>query len=292
MAKNNPVRVSRSNRDSFLLPLFIITICAATTAAILAFVWQQYQNVHDPDYLYPPLYTAQSSKPDDSAPPEESSVPSSSEPSAPPEPVNLFGKPLPESTRVRTEYFNDAVFIGDSITTGLQLYDLLPDSNIVAYTGINLDVILTKKVMNDNTQTILEATTAIQPKKIYIMLGANGLAYLSGEQTADYYAKFVDEVRRENPNAIIYIQSILPIQEELFSQKYEGDLNNQKIDACNALLMKMAGEKEMYYLDVASAFKDETGGMDIEMTSDGLHFKSDSYTKWLDYLKMHAIEED
>ena len=46
--------------------------------------------------------------------------------------------------------------------------------------------------------------------------------------------------------------------------------------------MAMAGEEQVYYVDVASAIKDETGGLPAEFTTDGLHFKGEYYNKWID----------
>ena len=69
------------------------------------------------------------------------------------------------------------------------------------------------------------------------------------------------------------------------------DLTNAEIDECNEKLMAMAGEEQVYYVDVASAIKDETGGLPAEFTTDGLHFKGEYYNKWIDYLKEHTVPE-
>ena len=67
---------------------------------------------------------------------------------------------------------------------------------------------------------------------------------------------------------------------------------SEKIDRTNQLLMEMAAEKGIYYLNVAEAFKDETGQMPDAASTDGLHFTSEYYIKWMDYLKTHAIKEE
>ena len=201
---------------------------------------------------------------------------------------------VPESPRVRSDYFDDAMFVGDSITTGIELYEVMSNATVVAATGINLDNIMTKKVIELEGQelTIPEAMTHYHPKKIYIMLGANGVGGLTAEQTASYYANFVDLVKSQHPGAIIYVQSILPINEAKFAQKYNGAMTNAKIDETNAAILQMAQEKQVYYLNVAEAFKDETGGLPASATPDGLHFGTESYTKWFDYLKTHTVTEE
>lgn len=198
-----------------------------------------------------------------------------------------------ETERVRTTYFDDAVFIGDSITTGISLYDILPNSTVLASTGINLQSILTSEVIQsgENKITILDALKETNANKIYIMLGANGLAFLGSEQTAKLYGNFVDEVIKVKPDAIIYVQSIFPIDEEKFSQKYQGELTNMEIDETNEMLLKMAKEKNVYYVNPSEVFKDENGSLMKEVTPDGLHFNSEYYTKWIDYLKTHALTQ-
>ena len=53
-----------------------------------------------------------------------------------------------------------------------------------------------------------------------------------------------------------------PINEAKFAQKYNGAMTNAKIDETNAAILQMAQEKQVYYyLSVAEAFKDETGGL-------------------------------
>ncbi len=200
---------------------------------------------------------------------------------------------LGETERVRSNYFDDAVFIGDSITTGISLYDIMPNADVLAHTGINLQTILTAEVIKDGDNekklTVLQALEKTDANKVYIMLGANGLAFLGAEETVKYYSIFIDELLKTKPNAIIYVQSIFPIHEEKFSQRYKGNLTNKVIDETNELLMKMCEEKEIYYINPGEVFKDENGGLMSDVTPDGLHFNSEYYTKWMDYLKTHAI---
>ena len=124
------------------------------------------------------------------------------------------------------------------------------------------------------------------------MLGANGVGGLTAEQTVSYYSDFIDLVKSQHPDAIIYVQSILPINEAKFAQKYNGAMTNALIDETNEAILKMTQEKQVYYLNVAEAFKDETGGLPAEDTPDGLHFGTESYTKWFDYLKTHTVTEE
>lgn len=50
-----------------------------------------------------------------------------------------------------------------------------------------------------------------QHKRVYIMLGINDLGWPSMETFTGNYSKLIDAVRSSQPNATIYVQSILPV---------------------------------------------------------------------------------
>lgn len=83
-----------------------------------------------------------SSQPPESPAPQESSLPESSEelPAADP----YLGAAVPESEPLDESYFDDAVFVGDSLTYGLGAYQVLDAGKVIAHTGINPQTILTK----------------------------------------------------------------------------------------------------------------------------------------------------
>lgn len=236
-----------------------------------------------------------SSEPVSSAP--EGSSPesgqSSSEPSLPASAAGGVEGALPQSERVSSAYFDDAAFIGDSITVGMKLYDVMENADILAAVGIGLDSIFTKQAIKQpdgSMLTVFDALEKTDSHKVYIMLGANSLMsshdYLIGQ-----YAKIVDEVKaRTGSDTIVYVQSVLPINEPLFRKNYpKNTTTNEDINSFNQKLCKMAAQKGTYYLDVASVFKDDSGALSDKVTSDGMHISSDQYVVWIDYLKTHAV---
>ena len=200
-----------------------------------------------------------------------------------------------EEERVTSKYFDDAVFIGDSISVGIKLYEIMQNADVYASVGISLESIFTNpavRLEDGSKVTIFQALEGKQYKKAYIMLGANSL--MSGhEALIKQYAKVIDEVRaRVGDECIIYIQSVLPVYEPVFHQKYpKNTTTNADINSFNAMLAEMTAQKGAHYLDVASAIKDENGSLPAEATSDGLHIGTDYYIKWFDYLKTHTVTE-
>lgn len=289
--RHHKVRRNGGGGDVFI-PVIIILLVITILSLIIAFAWQKWQDIYDPDYLYPGDRSSSSSQSESSSSEaSSSSVESSSEPESS---AVAFGQPVPESERVTSAYFDDAVFIGDSLTTGIQLYNILPDTTVLASVGININNIFTNEVISDGNggqQTILDAAKDIQPAKIYTMLGTNGLKGLGPEETVRYYRQLVQQLKADHPDSIIYVQSLMPINEEIFAANYGYELTNAEIDECNELLMQMAGEEEVYFVNCAEAIKDENGELPAEFTTDGLHFRGEYYNKWIDYLKEHTVPE-
>lgn len=193
--------------------------------------------------------------------------------------------------KVSDEYFDDAAFVGDSITEGIKLYEIMSNATVVAARGINLDTVFTDdqiRTAGGNT-TVMGALEAAAPKKIYIMFGANGVGWFTEQHFTDTYTKFVQAVKEQHPDSEIFLQSILPVTQE-FDDSRE-DISNAKINAYNELVVAIAEKEQVHYLDVASAFKDDKGCLPEDSNGDGMHFGGVYYRKWFDYLKTHTIAE-
>lgn len=295
MRPQKPIKIKRGrDRTQWVIP--VLSLAVTMTASLgIALVWQHMSA----DAIEPQGFIPNSARVEvlPSEPPASSQV--VEEPPAPEEtkPVmmsDFYGMVFPESDRVTSEYFDDAVFIGDSITTGITIYDAMNNADVFAATGLNLSSINTAGVVDaaDGSKiTVLDALSRGDYKKIYIMIGANGIGYLTNEQTVELYGKFIDSIKSIKPDSIIYIQSILPINEQKYQRQYKAVMTNADIDYINQELIKIAGEKNCFYLDVASAFKDENGIMSDASTPDGLHLYSAGYTTWFDYLKTHAYDQ-
>ncbi len=194
-----------------------------------------------------------------------------------------------ESAAVDMSYFDDAVFVGDSLTVGLGNYGVLPAENVYADTGLNLDTILEKECIqtSNGKLTILDALKLRKPSKVYIMLGSNGIAWITPENLAEKYSSFLDKVKAALPDATIYVESILPVTaEKAADPKY----SNETITQYNSLLFNLAEEKEVNYLDCHSAFKMEDGTLNTEYAEqDGMHLKKVGYEALVEFFRTHTV---
>lgn len=170
-------------------------------------------------------------------------------------------------------YFDDAVFVGDSITHGLAFYGLLDSQQVVAGESVNLETALYKTPYTNSegqAVSVFDAVKAQSPKKIYVMLGTNGIEWTDKEKLASMYESLIVKLKEAAPDAIIYIQSVLPVTKEL-NDNVNRDLTNEKINAFNDLLLELAQKEQVYYLNVAEDFRDSQGNLPGGRQPSGRH---------------------
>lgn len=187
------------------------------------------------------------------------------------------------------DYFNDAVFIGDSRTEGFILNNgLTAQTTSFTHKGLTVDTIFTDKVINMNGKklTIMEALKKINFSKAYIMLGINEIGWVYSDLFINKYAKIVDEIKNINTNCTIYIQSIIPVTEQI--SKEHQYIRNSRIEEYNFLLKKMADEKNICYLNIQEAVVNENGILPNDAATDGIHLNKKYCEKWFKYLKEHT----
>lgn len=194
---------------------------------------------------------------------------------------------LPASDPVEDSWFADAAFVGDSRTEGLLLYSGLKAGGGFAYRGLTVQSARTDRVIAVNGQryTAVEALARGSYSKVYLMLGVNELGWYNDTRYENHYAQLIDLVREAQPNARIYLQTLIPVTAEKSASSY---VNNPQILVYNEIIARLAREKGAYLVDVWSAFAGEDGALDAEGSVDGVHLTRPYYVKWLDYLRTHT----
>ncbi len=200
-----------------------------------------------------------------------------------------YTKTVPESDVVDNDYFDDAVFIGDSRTEGMILNTGL--SNAISYVnkGLMVDTVFTEPVINKEGEklSVMDALRQTDFRKVYIMLGINETGWAHSDIFVERYCEIIDEIKNINPQAVIYVQEILPVTDDV--SKTHSYINNKKINEYNTLIRKMAEDKHIYFIDVANAVSDENGCLPVDAAVDGIHLNKNYCEKWLEYLKTHTV---
>ena len=201
--------------------------------------------------------------------------------------------PVPSSPAVDEFYFRDALFIGDSRVMGLMLYSgLTGEATFYTEKGVNVTTLLTKAIVLEtggNRITIPEALNDRQFGKIYIKTGINELGWRSLKSFIEAYGEVIDRIRELQPEAVLYIQSILPVSQK---KAEEGSyFTIPRILEFNEEIKKLTWEKGVYYLDVFQGMVNEEGFLPEEAGNDGVHLNKEYCKIWLEYLKRHVVRD-
>lgn len=200
-----------------------------------------------------------------------------------------YSTPVPQSAPVDDSYFSDAVFMGDSRTEGFALFSGLSTMTTYASRGLNVSTVFTDATidLNGTMVTAIDALKSTAFSKLYIMFGLNEASWPYSDVFIDEYGDIIDEARVANPNAVIYIQSILPVTKSC-SDSSES-FNKTNIDKLNGMLKQLAADKQVYYIDCEKAVADADGYLPEDSSTDGIHFGVPECEAWLEYLKTHTV---
>lgn len=193
---------------------------------------------------------------------------------------------------VTEDYFDDAVFIGDSRTVGLFEYGGIEErADFFAKISMTIYDVFTEPVARDEETgrkiTVEEALSKKQYGKVYLMLGINELGTGNTEYFMKEYEKVVTRLRELQPNAVIFVQGIMRVT----GTKNEADpiFNNTNINERNAEIAKLADNKDIFYIDVNEVVCDAEGNLNAEYTIDEIHLKAKYYEIWKQFLLEHGI---
>ncbi|MGN0623044.1 MAG: GDSL-type esterase/lipase family protein [Oscillospiraceae bacterium] len=181
--------------------------------------------------------------------------------------------------------FADAVFIGDSRTVGLGMNTDRPKATFYASIGLNVSLVGTEKVItldDGSSGTIYDALKQKQFKRVYIMFGINELGWPYPDVFKEEYEQVINKIKEIQPDATIYVQSILPVSSLALSTN--AIFTNDNVNTFNEYVKQAAADTGAVYLDVASCFKDENGELPMEASTDGIHLIREYCMKWMDYL--------
>ena len=192
---------------------------------------------------------------------------------------------------VPLSYFSDSVFIGDSRTEALMLYAGLPNINGFCYKGLSVDKLDTDKVVtvpDENGEfTCYDAISMTSYDNYYLMFGMNELGWIYIEPFIDNFNALIDHIYACNPDAMIYVESILPVSEE---ESETSDIYTQeRIDEFNDALLAMCKErKDVIYLDLAAAVSGEDGYLPSDASVDGIHCNADYCKRLIQYIRYNT----
>lgn len=194
-------------------------------------------------------------------------------------------EPQTDTDEYSPAFFQNMLFIGDSLSVGLLNYEFLPPENVFAKAGITTSSVVTTNI--DDVSVFTKAAR-LDPEYICIMLGTNSVAYVEGQQMAEELGEFIDMISKTCPNAKIVLASVPPVTQKHEEEKPE---HLEAIITYNELVEKLAEEKSVAFADTFALLKDETGYLGSQYAEhDGLHLKIHAYPVILGAVQRALIE--
>ena len=199
------------------------------------------------------------------------------------------------------EWFDNAVFVGDSVTLKLSYYcesnqDALGKADFycagsLGYTNALWDIDDSRAVhpyYQGEVHLTEDCVEVTGKDNVFIMLGMNDIGLYGVDGAMDSCKTLISHILEKSPDAHIYIQSVTPMIKEAQIESF----NNTLVKEFNDKLKEYCETNHYKYLDVFSALADDEGNLPLDYCSDpdnmGLHFNDTSCKIWADYLKENA----
>ncbi len=173
------------------------------------------------------------------------------------------------------KYYENTVFMGDSITESLSEFEILDSYNVISNKG---DTVV--KAMQN-----IDKLQGINPKNLVLLYGMNDVIEfdinLSGQDSNDFkerYIELINSIKAVLPKTNIYLISPLPVMANAVETNYR--LTNENLNEFRSKVNEVANVTGSTYIDLASIMTEK----DYLHEQDGIHYKYDFYPLWLDYL--------
>lgn len=264
--------------------VILLITCLVASPFIYKQIWNKSELKEEKTHAKEPVAVTQPAETTtaDSQGTETATQPASEGGTAPTEQTTEPAAPQTAFIQSGPEYFDDALFIGDSRTVGLSSYGTLKNAEYFCDIGLSVLGIDEKKV---GSVTVWEQLKKKKYGKIYIMLGINEIGNDIAGTTAKY-RRLVDGIRTEQPDALIFLQANLHVAPSAETSL----ISNARIDELNTNLEGMADNSHIYYINVNGIFDDGNGALTADYTSDGIHVLAKYYATWCDWLCQNTIE--
>ena len=173
----------------------------------------------------------------------------------------------------------DIVMLGNSLTDGCEFNELLGNRHI-KNRGIVGDII---QGLIDRIDPIIKG----QPKKLFIMSGVNDISHgVSADSIARAMEKLIVTVKQGSPRTKIYLQSLLPFNNDVREWKLLKGRDHVVVEA-NRLLEQVARRQDVTWINLYPLFVDDQGRLRADLTNDGLHLMGKGYLIWRDAIAPH-----
>ena len=174
-----------------------------------------------------------------------------------------------------SKYYENTVFMGDSLTESLSEFEILDSYNVISNKG---DTVV--KAMKN-----IDTLQGINPKNLVLLYGMNdviefdiNLSEQDSNTFKEKYIELVNSIKTVLTKTNIYLISPLPVMANAVDTNYR--LTNENLSEFRLKVSEVANATGSTYVDLTSIIT----GKDYLHEQDGIHYKYDFYPLLLDYL--------
>lgn len=319
--------VLRSKKYGKVIKIAIIVVAVIASSCLIAYGWQKYDekkypNGAEKDYKLPNAFIdffqmasdfvnrknvnndmSEDSSEQSSLLSEESredthmivggnsSESSSSAEETQQEEPEIKGGIVPEGEAASEYAFRNTLFVGDYFVFGVSASKYFAYSSFAYATGYDMNTIQTKDAFKSDGEALTMAEYVAKFDNIdtvYIAFSAESVSWMDCPTFVKKYTDFIDSIIAAQPDADIYIQPLLPIDEKQ-AKKRGYSVTNEKIDEINSYLLSIAEKKDIWYLDMTESFKSGEGASEEEATGNGIRLNEAQYEIWYNYIITHKV---
>lgn len=212
------------------------------------------------------------------------------EPTPTPEPV-----PTAAPVQLNDAYFDNALFIGDSIMEGIRQYvaknrsvePTLSDARfLTSVAGVSIAGLAQNGMgfhYQGADQSLQQILTQTAPARIFLMLGLNDLAAADPDIAGiiSNYGKLISQIREAVPGAEVIVMTNPPKLASGWLPDYTANrnFNNALIADFVDALIQMCGDRGIPYADTHQALQDGNGALPDDYCRDGFVHINDAGSK-------------
>lgn len=188
------------------------------------------------------------------------------------------------------DFFDDALFIGDSRTVGLFRHGKISGAEFFAKDDATVFTFKNgfdteKPDPEFGDKTLSEVLSSRKFGKIYLLFGINDLGGSTPTSIYKEFTKFISLISNAQPDAKIIIQSNMHVTKAV-SDANPDSYSNTRIDSLNRVLAGLANGKRVFYFGFEQLFDGDDGCLKAEYAgSDGMGLAGDKpYIIWRNYI--------
>jgi lysophospholipase L1-like esterase len=169
---------------------------------------------------------------------------------------------------------NEIVFLGDSLTENCRWAELFENAKVK-----------NRGIGGDRTNGILQRLDEVvssTPEKVFLMIGINDLYDgFDIQEIVLNYSRIIQKISQSSSDTKIYVQSLLPINEQLLSRYYpDSKIKVKNIHKLNNNLKDLCRQFDLTYVDLYPLFVANGDQLNENLTLDGLHLNGKGYWIW------------